>query len=73
MELVGVAQEYGPPGLVILGLVAALVRLWNRINEIQDARLQDLRDSNKSHADLTREVGRSLDALADVVKARAHG
>lgn len=60
----------GIPAIVILALAIAVAALWRRNQSIQDGRLNDVKDANKAHADLSREVNRTLDALTQAIRGR---
>lgn len=67
-----VIREIGG-GLAAVVIVAlALFAIWmlRRNEQIQDARLTDLKDANKAHQDLAREMNRALDGLSDTLRDR---
>lgn len=58
----------GAVAIVALGLF--VVWLLRRNEQIQDGRLNDLREANKAHADLYREMNRTLDSLTSALRER---
>lgn len=65
-----IIQEIGGglAAVVIVALALTVVYLVRWVERIQTARLADLREANKAHADLTREVSRTLDALSGTIR-----
>ncbi len=68
-------EQYGLPGIIILGMGWALFLLWNRLNTVQDARLAEAHEHTKQILEMTgqfKDLGhdsiRSMAALTDVVK-----
>lgn len=65
-----IIQEIGGglSAVVIVALAMTVFYLVRWIKEIQTARLADMREANKAHADLTKEVSRTLDALTGTIR-----
>lgn len=57
--------EYGILGIVVIGLGAAVIALWNRYNAVQDARIED----NRVIIDTTKDSIRSVEKLTDTMEA----
>ena len=61
-------SEYGILGIVCIILLITIGALWKRLNTIQDARLQDIKDSNDKIISLARDLDGTLNALKGVVE-----
>lgn len=55
--------------VVVVALTMAVAWLARRNQTIQDNRLDDLREANKTNAELVRETNKALDALAHALRA----
>ena len=56
--------------VTILALAVAVVALWRRVLSVQDGRLADMKEANKAHRDLSREMQLTLDALEKAIRGR---
>ena len=65
-----IIQEIGGglSAVVIVALALTVFYLVRWVERIQTARLADLREANKAHAELTKEVSRTLDALSGTIR-----
>ena len=63
MDGTTIIEIYGLPGVMIVGLGLAVLRLWARLNEVSDARLAD----HKDHMAQFMENSRTLDKALEVV------
>ena len=61
-------SEYGILGIVCILFIITIGALWKRLNTIQDARLQDMKDSNDKIILLARDLDGTLNALKGVVE-----
>lgn len=61
-------SEYGILGIVCILFIITIGALWKRLNTIQDARLQDMKDSNDKIISLARDLDGTLNALKGVVE-----
>ena len=61
-------SEYGVLGIVCIILFITVGALWKRLNTIQDARLQDMKESNDKIISLARDLDGTLNALKGVVE-----
>lgn len=59
----------GLPAVVIAALATAVVVLWRDNKRESRERIQDMIDANKSHADLSREMSRALDDMAEAMRS----
>ena len=60
------ALERGQFGMGWGGFVA--IALWREIRRLNEARMEDMKDANRAHSDLTKEVARTLDDLAENIR-----
>lgn len=72
--------SYGLPGIVILALGLAVLKLWGHnvelqklIYDIQEARLKDAKEITKETAEALAENTRSAHALTDAIKVAVSG
>ena len=56
--------------VTILALAVAVVALWRRVLSVQDGRLADMKEANKAHQALSREMQLTLDALEKAIRGR---
>jgi hypothetical protein len=68
-------EKFGIYGLVIFGLAWAWIIVWKRLQEVQDARLTEMREHNRQIIEITKEIKdlghgsiKAMDSLSDVVK-----
>jgi Na+/proline symporter len=61
-------SEYGILGIVCILFIITIGALWKRLNTIQDARLQDMKESNDKIISLARDLDGTLNALKGVVE-----
>ncbi len=80
MNLDLIVERFGLVGLVLVGMAGALLILWRRLTEVQDARIADQernaeRLAKLSHESTTamRDVGGDISTLTEVIKDRRHG
>lgn len=55
--------------VVVVAMAASVAWLAKRNQTIQDNRLEDLREANRTNAELVRETNKALDALAHALRA----
>ena len=55
----------GLPAVALVALAYVAWALWREVKRLHEARMVDMRDANKAHADLSREMSRALDQLAN--------
>lgn len=60
--------DYGVLGIVCIILLIAVGALWKRLSEVQDARFQDMKESNNQLITLARDLDGTLNALKGVVE-----
>lgn len=60
--------DYGVLGIVCVVLLIAVGALWKRLSEVQDARFQDMKESNNQLITLARDLDGTLNALKGVVE-----
>lgn len=58
----------GLSATLIVAQAGAIFYLVKWIRDIQSGRVADMREANKLHQELTREVAKSLDALTERVR-----
>lgn len=70
----------GLPGVIILALAYVAFQLYRRLNEVQDARLADMRSwsdaraaSEQRQAELLAAMRVSLDAAIEIARRQSHG
>lgn len=65
-----IIQEMGGglPAVVIVGMGFVAIALWREIRRLNEARMEDMKDANRAHSDLTKEVARTLDDLAENIR-----
>ncbi|MCJ8138620.1 hypothetical protein [Falsirhodobacter halotolerans] len=80
MNLDLIIERFGLVGLVLVGMAGALLILWRRLTEVQDARIADQERNAERLAKLStesttamRDVGGDLTTLAEVIKDRRNG
>ncbi|MCJ8139530.1 hypothetical protein [Falsirhodobacter halotolerans] len=80
MNLDLIIERFGLVGLVLIGMAGALLILWRRLTEVQDARIADQERNAERLAKLStesttamRDVGGDLTTLAQVIKDRRNG
>jgi hypothetical protein len=61
-------SEYGVLGIFTILMLLTIGALWKRLNTIQDARLQDMKESNDKIISLARDLDGTLNALKLVVE-----
>lgn len=68
-------DSYGLPGLALFAAGWALLIIWRRLQEVQDARLAEMREHNRQILEITREIKdlghgsiKAMDSLSDVVR-----
>jgi len=59
--------EHGLPGVAIVVLLYAIIRLWNKYDEIQEKRIAESREITKAIEQNTN----TLDTLTEVLRDRA--
>ena len=76
MNFDALLQQYGLQGLMISALLLACRHLWMRLNECQDKRIAELRETLVVMAASTaaaQAVAESLAALKIAIEPRSHG
>lgn len=68
MDVGTILETYGLPGVVIFTLGWAVKHLWDRYNEVQDARIAEMRNAAEKNATLVREMKATLDATLAALK-----
>ena len=68
IQEIGKLSEYGILGIVCILFIITIGALWKRLNTIQDARLQDMKESNDKIISLARDLDGTLNALKGVVE-----
>ncbi|WP_108503538.1 hypothetical protein [Paracoccus indicus] len=58
----------GLPAVVIVGMGFVAIALWREIRRLNGVRMEDMKDANRAHSDLTKEVARTLDDLAENIR-----
>ena len=64
----GKLGDYGVLGIVCIILLIAVGALWKRLSEVQDARFEDMKESNNQLITLARDLDGTLNALKGVVE-----
>ncbi len=65
-QVAGALLEKGILGIIILALSLAIMKLWSKVNEIQEARLAELRESVKAIDQNTN----TLDTMTELLRAQ---
>jgi hypothetical protein len=63
LELLSNIKVIGPIGVIALIEMYAIYSLFNRLEDLQERRLQDWQAMNKDYQDLSNEINKTLDAI----------
>lgn len=61
-------ETYGLPGVMIIGLVIAVGKLWNAYTASNEGRLKDQREHSRETRELAQASNSSLDALTRMLE-----
>jgi hypothetical protein len=67
LEIVSSIKVLGPLGIVVFIEAYAIYALFNKLEDLQDKRLDDWKTMNQSYQDLSNEINRTLDTVLKVI------
>jgi len=63
LEILGNIKIIGPIGVIALIEMWAIYALFNKLEDLQNKRLEDWKQMNQDYQDLSNEINRTLDAI----------
>lgn len=80
MNVDAIIERFGLVGLCLVGMGFAVLILWKRLSEVQDARIADaernaerLLKVTHDATDAMRDTSTSIDKFSEVIRDRRHG
>jgi len=67
LELLGSIKVIGPIGVIALIEMWAIYSLFNRLQDLQDKRLQDYEKMKDEYTQLSQDINRTLDTVLKVM------